>query len=571
VSIYSVDALATAPAATTPARLPRLDVMVGVGLLIVAGIVGLATAADYGLTIDEFNTDDYGPKALAWYTSLGADRSHFEDVEQFLWYYGPWNQILIAFVQSLDIADPIAVRHALTFLTGLAGLAALIPIARLSVGAWAGPIAILLCLVTGYFYGSLFFTPIDVPFMAAMTWATWAILAMARTEIPGWPAIIAAGLFTGLAMATRTGGVITHAYLLGAIGLCALEALIRYGHKASKSLLQIAGRTLAAIVLAWITTIALWPWLQIGNPIRQFAIAHAYFMHSTLSFDFPSWGRMVRTDALPWTYVPEQLLARLPEVFLLLLALAIVLGVVILIRWGWACLAGIYEGGITGLKSPALLLARARLPVVVAVAAIGPIAVVIVLHTPHYDGIRHLLFVIPMLALVAGGALLEVAPFLRRYRSFAGALLLMAAVHVGSTVVTMLRLHPLEYVAMNALAGGTRNAAGRFELDYWGAAATEAVRMLERRLDADRSGTFASQPPRVYVCVNDREWAADDIFRRSWMLAEEPTEADFIIETERWPCAQGMQAVLIDQVERFGVSFARIYGYNRGRALAKNP
>jgi hypothetical protein len=52
---------------------------------------------------------------------------------------------------------------------GLAGLAALLPIGRLAVGRWAGLTAIVLCLLTGYFYGSLFFTPIDVPFVAAMT------------------------------------------------------------------------------------------------------------------------------------------------------------------------------------------------------------------------------------------------------------------------------------------------------------------------------------------------------------------------------------------------------------------
>jgi hypothetical protein len=30
-------------------------------------VVGLATAPDHALTVDEFNTDDYGRKALAWY------------------------------------------------------------------------------------------------------------------------------------------------------------------------------------------------------------------------------------------------------------------------------------------------------------------------------------------------------------------------------------------------------------------------------------------------------------------------------------------------------------------------
>ena len=75
----------------------------------------------------------------------------------------------------------------MTFLVGLGGLAALLPIGRLAAGRWAGLIAIALCLMTGYLYGSLFFTPIDVPFLAAMTWATLAILVMTRQVLPSWP------------------------------------------------------------------------------------------------------------------------------------------------------------------------------------------------------------------------------------------------------------------------------------------------------------------------------------------------------------------------------------------------
>ena len=34
-------------------------------------------------------------------------------------------------------------------------------------------------------------------------------------------------------------------------------------------------------------------------------------------------------------------------------------------------------------------------------------------------------------------------------------------------LVTMVRMHPYQYVAYNVLAGGLPGAAGRFELDYW--------------------------------------------------------------------------------------------------------
>ena len=256
------------PAVWWRKRSPRFsidpEVIAAIALLSAALAVSLSTVADYGLTVDEFNTDDYGPKALAWYTSGFNDRSHFETVEFSLWYYGPWFQILTAYLQSFDWADRITVRHAMTFVVGLAGLAALLPLGRIAIGRWAGLAAIVLCLMTGYLYGSLFVTPIDVPFLAAMTWATLAIVLMTRRMLPSWPATAVVGLLTGLAIATRTGGIITHAYLFGAMLLCVAELWTRHGLRLGY-LLQIGARYAAVVALAWITAIALWPWL----PDRQ--------------------------------------------------------------------------------------------------------------------------------------------------------------------------------------------------------------------------------------------------------------------------------------------------------------
>src|SRR4051794_40093143 len=245
------------------------EIIAAVALLGAALAVGLSTVGDYGLTVDEFNTDDYGPKALAWYTSGFNDRSHFETVEFSLWYYGPWFHMLTAYLQSFDLADRITVRHAATFFVGLAGVAALLPLARLAMGRWAGVAAIALCLMTGYLYGSLFFTPIDVPFLAVMTWATLAILSMTRKALPSWGATIVAGLTSGLAIATRTGGIITQAYLLGALVLCAAEFFAAHGKLTARYLLQLGARYIAAAVVAVLVAVVLWPWLQIGNPFVQ--------------------------------------------------------------------------------------------------------------------------------------------------------------------------------------------------------------------------------------------------------------------------------------------------------------
>jgi hypothetical protein len=536
----------TVPVARTKAAAIDAERAVGLALLAVALVVGIATAVDYGATIDEFNANDYGSKALAWYTSGFVDRSHFETVEFSLWYYGPWFQILTAAVQSLDLAHPLTIRHALTFAVGLAGVAALYPVARLSFGRWVGPAAVAICLSTGYLYGNLFFAPIDAPFLAAMCWATLAIMVMARTTVPAWPATLCAGIAMGLAIATRTGGIITHAYLVGAMALCGLEAVASGGAAARRTLLRIGMRVAAALAVAWVVAIALWPWLQIGNPFAQFKVAYSYFAAIPTDFEFDHWGRPLFTTGLPWSYIPEQWLARFPIGFLALLATAVIFGLVPAIRWSRTAATR------DGLRDAALALARSRNILLVWVAAFVPVAFLMVTHATLYDGVRHVLFVIPMLALLAGWALVRLWQLLGRARVVAAPL---ALAYLGVVLANLATLHPLEYIATNALAGGTAGSYGRFELDYWSAAATEGLRRLEGRLD--RAGVFMNARPSIVLCIPYREYMAGIMLDGKWRLETDPDKADFVIETQRSRCAADKPALVeIDEVTRDDRAFA---------------
>lgn len=531
-------------------------------VLLVLGVtlvIGLATAADYGVSTDEFNTEEYGPKALAWYTSGFADRSQFETVEEYLWMYGPWFQILVAALQSLGLANPLTVRHATTFLFGLAGIAAVVPLARLTVGYWAGLTALTLCLLTGYLYGNLFFAPIDVPFLFAMSWSTLLIVLMVRQRLPNWRLTLATGCATGLAIATRTGGVITHAYLVGGMSLCALEVLLRHGRAGYGQLRQIALHTLLAILVAWLTAIALWPWLQTGHPITQFLEAYRHFATLDTSFEFQNWGRRTFTDQLPAWYIPGQLLARLPEGFLALLLIGMAVWIGAAGSWTRAAIGALRRSGVAGLRPVAAELAGSRAVLVVTTAAFGPIGLLILQSSTLYDGVRHVLFVIPMLAVVAARGLTSLLPFLRRLPIVPAAL---GVAHTAAIVLTLVMLHPLEYIAMNSLAGGVAGAYGRFDLDYWSMAVPEALRRLEDRIDAE--GRSKGDPPRVLVCLAWREELAGVMFRRNWIVETHQDKADYLIATERWPCADGTSAVLVDEVTRFGRPFARIYANRRG-------
>ena len=112
----------------------------------------------------------------------------------------------------------------------------------------------------------------------------------------------------------------------------------------------------------------------------------------------------------------------------------------------------------------------------------------------------------------------------------------------------------------NALAGGVAGAYGRFDLDYWAVAAAPALRQLENRLDHDLADRFALSPPSLTICITYREAQTAPLFRRRWRLEPDPKQADFLIATERWHCADDIaDAVLIDEVRRFDRAFAWIY------------
>jgi hypothetical protein len=537
-------------------RIADPEVAIGLAMICAAAVIGLVTVGDYGITVDEWNADDYGPKALAWYMSGFADRSTFDRVEDTLWYYGPWFHILVSMVQSLSISEHWTVRHAMTFLTGLGGIGLVVPTARLAVGRWAGLAALVLCLTTGYLYGSIFFTPIDVPFLLAMSAATLAIVAMAGRSVPSWRASVAAGLLTGLAIATRSSGVITHVYLIGAMVLAAVDAILSAGKATARVVGSITGRTIAALAIAWATAFALWPWLQAGNPIARFAEAFAYFANHPASWQFVSWGETVTTNRLPWSYVPSQLLARLPEGFLALLAVGLLFGTAKIVRLIVNAVRATAGGHRETVRGIVLVTTRSRQSLVVWVAALLPIAVIIVQRSTMYDGVRHVLFVIPVLAIVASYGFVQLLPVLGRMWPLATTAI---GAYLGYLVLYLATLHPLEYVAFNSFIGGVHGAYHRFDMDYWAVAATVALRRLEEHIDIEQPGRFAKDPPHLLICMAWRESMVSPLYRRSWQLETDPAKADYIITTERLNCAGNQPLQPVDQVTRFDRAFAWTY------------
>jgi hypothetical protein len=104
-----------------------------------------------------------------------------------------------------------------------------------------------------------------------------------------------------------------------------------------------------------------------------------------------------------------------------------------------------------------------------------------------YDGLRHYLFLYPVLALWATLGLLEASwgPFLLR-----AALVIAVAVQSTALVRHAIRWHPYEYLYFNTPIGGNRGAWGKMEFETYGTALGEAARWLRTHGERRPDGTM---------------------------------------------------------------------------------
>ena len=103
----------------------------------------------------------------------------------------------------------------------------------------------------------------------------------------------------------------------------------------------------------------------------------------------------------------------------------------------------------------------------------------LVLNPIVYNGLRHFLYVVVFLTLIAGFLIIDIYGKIdKKYKLPAKALLVSYFIF---TFARMVILHPYEYVYYNELIGGLKGAEGKFELDYWGAAYTEAAKYVGKK------------------------------------------------------------------------------------------
>ena len=531
--------LAFARTHATPAD--RASVAVLVALLAVA----LVTFRDYGLAWDDHSHGQYGELLLAYYTSGFTDQRAFSYYN--LYYYGGGYDLAAAALAKLLPFDPFETRRLAGALVGIAGLAIVWRMTRRLGGPVAGFGALVLLAITPAYYGHMYINAKDLPFAVAMTFLLYTLVrAFDEHPRPQPLTIVLFGLAVGLTLGTRLVGGIAVLFMAIAGAVLFFSEASRLGTRdaAVRSVKLFAWLALA-LPLSYAVMAFVWPWSVQSplNPLRALEF-YSHFWEKPWKELFD--GLPIPILDMPRFYVAKLCLLKLPEV---------------LVAFTVAGTAGGLVAAANGKIEPRR---RAMLALLVS-AAILPIIITVLTRPVMYNGIRHFLFVLPPLAVLAGLAvsyLYERLADVSRPAAVAGMAAFAAA--VAFTVVDLVRIHPYQYTLFNHYAGGVAGARGHYMLDYWGLAFKEASEDLLEQFEKNNVAPPEGRKWRVAVCGPAHTVSFE--LGPNFETAYEADGADFAFSLGTFYCAR-LDAPVLAVAQREGVVFARVYDL-RGRTYA---
>ena len=511
-------------------------------VVFIAALVALAlgTFSDYAISNDEGVQHRYGELIIAYYTSGFTDTSVFGF--QNLYLYGGLFDIIAIALSHLIPIDPFDLRHILCALVGIGGIVAAAATARLIAGPRAALIAAVSLSICGAWYGAMFNHTKDIPFAAAMMGATLFLIRIAR-RLPSPRAgdIAAFGLLAGAALGMRVLGLLLVIYLGLAIALYLPRPWLAGDRARWRFVTSSLLRLLPALLTAYVIMILAWPWAGLApfNPIRGLLAfsEFQYTIHTVLA------GQVYEMAKVPRLYVPIYILIRLPLLILFGAALAM--------------LSALLPRLVAGSSQ-----SRRRDIALVALTVIFPLACEVIFRGPAFTGLRHFLFVIPAIAVLAGiGLDSALTALAARGRLIASAGLAAVTAGLLWNAVTLVRLHPYEYLYYNPVVGGLQGASRRYDLDYWFGSMPEAINQLEAYLRSSAPAD-TSRPTPVYsvaVCGDRLEFEKTVTlpqlrfdFKPRW------EQSEFFIAPTHMNCDGDLDGKVIGTVERLGVAIAYI-------------
>lgn len=413
---------------------------------------------DAGISGDEPVHYAHAEKVYNYFATSGKDTSALNTPETYLRYYGQFaDDLSYRINRILKVERPYLIRHLMNAFSG----AAIILFAALLGYGFAGPVAgilvILFLLLSPTFVGHAYNNLKDIPFALGYT-ASIYFLIRYMAGLPKSRIVPIAGMIlsSAFALSVRAGGLLVFPIFIS-FTLYQGWTVQPGGNKDRlKFWFRLAASVFLLILAGWTLGILDWPYARqdpVGHPLRALAMMTRYNVSLRQLFD----GELIWSETIPWYYAPKYFLITTP---------AIILAGLVLYPFS-------LKIRIKSPEFPKILL--------VIFAALFPLFWIIVKHSNLYGGIRHLLFIYPMLTLM--GALGWIHLF-NRIKKLAWKTIPVAIIMLGlaGPLIHSIRNHPVEYVYFNRISGGLHKAWGRYETDYYYHSLGPAVKWVQKEL-----------------------------------------------------------------------------------------
>lgn len=423
-----------------------------IGYCILLTALSMIIVPDYGITGDEDVQWKYGDYVWKYIKTGGQDTSLYKDpkgAETLKMYGGFFDGSAAMMIDVIKPKNEFLLRH---YWNSIFGILAIIfsglicfELSRKWSAAFLGALFLTL---TPRFFGEMFNNPKDIPFAAGYVISIYYIIRFINhIEKPRWSDVIGLALGIALAIGVRIGGLLVIAYF-GLFYVLHVILAKKFDFKyLKKSMLYATIAVISGYVLACLW----WPYAMedmINNPLNALSLMKSYPLSISMLFD----GMRVNTGEMT-----ENFANNWPEIYL---NRWLWIGTPIYLLIGGACFI-VYA--IKNWKS------KNRLYFALLIFAFGfPIYYIKSNHSIVYDALRHIIFVLPMMAIMSAIFFDSVIQYCQEKGKKTGIvsitilviLLFLPAKHMISN-------HPNQYVYFNEMFGGVKKAFGYYELDYY--------------------------------------------------------------------------------------------------------
>jgi 4-amino-4-deoxy-L-arabinose transferase-like glycosyltransferase len=469
---------------------------------------------DYGIGWDTEVQAQYGERVLDYFLSWFKDQRAVTE-GGLLPYYGALFELPSAALHRLLGLDKHALRGLLTALCAAGSIPAVAGVARRVRSERTAFASALSLLLFPQLLGQAFINSKDVPLAAAVAWAVLAICRLGTADRIGWRDALLAGVACGAVLAVRVGAVFILVFVAAAL-LARLAQELHAGRLRPLAWIRIAAlRAAAAVAVMWGVTVAVWPYAH-ANPLANPYLALREATRFPVSYPVLFAGATLDSTHLPAGYLPVYFALTTPLPLLAFLVLGGAVAVVGLVARPWE---------------------RGSIPALVLLVWLGfPLAYVMIARPNIYDGVRHFLFLLPAMAILAGWGVDSLLSFTEERAGRPATALFFCGV-LALTAWPLVRFHPYQYAYLNVLAGPPATVHRRYETDYWVTSYKAAAEWLNQRQAS------SPVPLHVIAAVNDHSFPALVHFLDSRILwapsmavddrGTLPRDADYYVGTVR--------------------------------------